>query len=138
MSLNSILTILYTIITFSIIIFVHEFGHFIFSKLFGVYVHEFAVGMGPAIFKKKKGETLYSIRAIPMGGYCKLEGEDGNSTLPGSLSSVNRFKKFIILFAGSFMNFVLGFLVVITLFSFYSPGEFASTTISNVIENTAA
>ena len=71
-----ILTIIGAIIIFSIIIFVHELGHFIAAKAFGVNVLEFAIGMGPAIWKKQGKETLYSIRAVPMGGFCKMEGED--------------------------------------------------------------
>ena len=71
-----ILTIIGAIIIFSIIIFVHELGHFIAAKAFGVNVLEFAIGMGPAIWEKKGKETLYSIRAVPMGGFCKMEGED--------------------------------------------------------------
>ncbi len=62
------------------IVLVHEFGHFIFSKLFGVYVYEFSIGMGPKIFhhKKKGGETEYCIRAIPIGGFVSLAGEDAD------------------------------------------------------------
>ena len=61
----------------------HELGHFATAKLLGVQVNEFAVGMGPALWKKEKGETLYSIRALPIGGYCAMEGEDEESDNPG-------------------------------------------------------
>ena len=76
------MTILINIIIFililSVIVAIHEFGHFIFAKLMGVYVYEYAIGMGPRIFsfKPKKSETVYSLRAIPLGGFCSLAGED--------------------------------------------------------------
>ena len=73
------MTLVYAIIMFCILIFIHEFGHFIVAKACGVKVNEFALGMGPAIFKKQKGETLYALRAIPIGGYCAMEGEDEES-----------------------------------------------------------
>ena len=66
------MTILFSILLFSIIIFTHELGHFLTAKASGVQVNEFAVFMGPAIYKKKVGETLYSIRCIPIGGYCAM------------------------------------------------------------------
>ena len=78
----NILYILLVILIFGLLITFHEFGHFITAKLSGVRVNEFAVGMGPAIFKKKKGETVYALRAIPFGGFCAMEGEDG--AIPGS------------------------------------------------------
>ena len=71
-----LLTLIYFILILGLIVLVHEFGHFFFSKLFGIYVYEFSIGMGPKLFGKKKGETEYSIRAIPIGGYCSLAGED--------------------------------------------------------------
>ena len=68
--------IILAIIFFGVLIAIHEFGHFSAAKLLGVKVNEFAIGMGPAIFKKQKGETLYSLRCLPIGGYCAMEGED--------------------------------------------------------------
>ena len=72
------LTLIYFILILGVIVLVHEFGHFIFSKLFGVYVYEFSIGMGPRIFgtKKKKGKTQYNVRAFPIGGFVSLAGED--------------------------------------------------------------
>ena len=75
------MSILFAILLFSLLIFLHELGHFTMAKLSGVRVNEFAVFMGPAIWKKQKGETLYSIRCIPIGGYCAMEGEDGGDVL---------------------------------------------------------
>ena len=67
-----ILSIILALVIFEIIIVIHEFGHFIVAKSCGVKVNEFAIGMGPAIFKKKKGETLYALRVFPIGGYCSM------------------------------------------------------------------
>ena len=67
------MTIVYAILIFCFLIFVHELGHFIVAKLCGVKVNEFAIGMGPAFFKKQKGETQYSLRVFPIGGFCAME-----------------------------------------------------------------
>ena len=72
----SILYIAIAILIFGLLIAVHELGHFTAAKLSGVKVLEFSVGMGPAIFKKQKGETLYALRCIPFGGYCAMEGDE--------------------------------------------------------------
>ena len=70
--MGTIFSILFAILIFSFLIFIHEFGHFITAKLSGVQVNEFSMFMGPSICKKQKGETLYSIRCIPIGGYCAM------------------------------------------------------------------
>lgn len=106
--MTGILTVICVILIFGLIIFIHEFGHFITAKLFGVTVHEFAIGMGPKLFGKQKGDTLYSVRLIPMGGYVKMEGEDEDSESEGAFSKKKPWQRFIILFAGAFMNLVLG------------------------------
>ena len=72
----TILYILLAILIFGVLIGIHEFGHFLVAKACGVRVEEFAVGMGPALWKKKKGETVYALRALPIGGYCAMAGED--------------------------------------------------------------
>ena len=112
-----ILTIIGAIIIFSIIIFVHELGHFIAAKAFGVNVLEFAIGMGPAIWKKQGKETLYSIRAVPMGGFCKMEGEDEDTGTERAFSRKKPLPKIIILCAGAAMNILLGFLMVTVIVS---------------------
>ena len=73
------MSILFAILIFEAIIIIHELGHFIAAKASGVKVNEFAIGMGPAIIKKKKGDTLYAWRVFPIGGYCAMEGEDNGS-----------------------------------------------------------
>ncbi len=111
--MTTILYILLAILLFGVLIFVHEFGHFITAKLCGVRVNEFALFMGPAIWQKQKGETLYSLRCIPIGGYCAMEGEDGDSDDPRSFTMAKPWKRFLILVAGAGMNFVIGFLMVV-------------------------
>lgn len=114
------MSILFAIALFSLLIFLHELGHFVAAKLSGVRVNEFSMFMGPAIWKKQKGETLYSIRCIPIGGYCAMEGEDGGSDDPRSFDRAAWWKRFIILAAGSFMNFLTG---LVLLGIFYGPDQ---------------
>ena len=109
------------IIMFGLLIAVHEFGHFFTAKLFGIRVNEFSIGMGPAILKKEKGETLYSLRVFPVGGYCAMEGEDEESDDPRSFQRAAGWKRFIVLVAGAAMNFLVGFLLVLVLFRRVPP-----------------
>lgn len=110
------LYIIIAFLIFGVLITVHEAGHFFASKALGVQVNEFSVGMGPLIVQKQKGETMYSLRALPMGGYCALEGEEKDTDNPRSLLCVSLWKKLIILSAGSICNLVLGFLIILCLF----------------------
>ena len=80
---------IFAILMFSVLIFVHELGHFATAKLFGVQVNEFSMFMGPAIWKKQIGETLYAIRCIPFGGYCAMEGEDADTDNPRSFQKAD-------------------------------------------------
>lgn len=109
--------ILFAILLFSLLIFVHELGHFVAAKLSGVQVNEFAMFMGPAIFKKQIGQTLYSIRCIPFGGYCAMEGEDGESDNPHAFGHAAWWKRLIILSAGAAMNFVTGLILLTIVFA---------------------
>ena len=114
------MSILFAIALFSLLIFLHELGHFVAAKLSGVRVNEFSMFMGPAIWKKQKGETLYSIRCIPVGGYCAMEGEDGGSDDPRSFDRAAWWKRLIILAAGSLMNFLTG---LVLLGIFFGPDQ---------------
>ncbi|MBQ7801664.1 MAG: site-2 protease family protein [Oscillospiraceae bacterium] len=114
------MSILFAILLFSVLIFVHELGHFVAAKLSGVQVNEFSVFMGPAIFKKQIGETLYAIRLIPIGGYCAMEGEDEDTENPRSFQKAAWWKRLIILVAGAAMNFVVGLLLLAVV---YAPAE---------------
>lgn len=111
------LYIIVSILIFGILVATHELGHFATAKLLGVKVNEFAVGMGPALFKRQKGETLYSLRLLPIGGFCAMEGEDDDSTDPRAFGRAVWWKKTIILCAGASMNFLTGLLILVILFS---------------------
>ena len=110
------MSIIFAILLFSLLIFLHELGHFVAAKASGVQVNEFSMFMGPAIFKKQVGETLYSIRCIPFGGYCAMEGEDTDTDNPRSFQQAAWWKRLIILVAGSFMNFVTGIVIMVIVF----------------------
>ncbi len=110
------MSVIFAVLLFSLLIFLHELGHFVAAKASGVQVNEFSMFMGPAIFKKQVGETLYSIRCIPFGGYCAMEGEDTDTDNPRSFQKADWWKRLIILVAGSFMNFVTGLLIMVIVF----------------------
>ena len=110
------MSILFAILLFSVLIFVHELGHFAAAKLSNVQVNEFSLFMGPAIWKKQVGETLYAIRTIPIGGYCAMEGEDGSSDNPRSFDKADWWKRFIILVAGAAMNFITGVALMVIVY----------------------
>ena len=109
--------ILLAILMFGFLIFIHELGHFLSAKLLDVQVNEFAICMGPVLWQKKKGETTYSLRAIPIGGFCAMEGEDEEADNPRAFPQKSWWRRLIILAAGSFMNFVAGFLVIVLLYT---------------------
>ena len=110
--IDILLQILYTVLVLGFLIFIHEFGHFICAKLTKTKVNEFALGMGPAILNKQIGETLYALRLFPIGGYVAMEGEDESSDDPNAFNKKSLGARLLIVFAGAFMNLVVG--VVIT------------------------
>ena len=110
------MSVLFAILLFSLLIFVHELGHFVAAKLSGVQVNEFSMFMGPILWSKQAGETLYSIRLIPIGGFCAMEGEDGGSDNPRSFEKAAWWKRFLILVAGAAMNFVIGVLLMVIVY----------------------
>lgn len=120
------MSVIFAIFLFSVLIFVHELGHFTAAKLSGVQVNEFSMFMGPAIWKRQVGETLYAIRCIPIGGYCAMEGEDGGSDNPRSFDKAAWWKRLIILAAGAAMNFLIGvvlMVIVVLMVSVCLPGK---------------
>ncbi len=127
------LLIIIGILLFELIIFIHEGGHFITAKLCGVKVNEFALGMGPKIIKFKKGETLYSLRLFPIGGFCSMEGEDSESDDKRAFINKKVWQRMIIVVAGAVMNIILGLiLMLITL----APNQyFASSTVAVFADN---
>lgn len=123
------MTIVYAVIMFCMLIFIHELGHFITAKACGVKVNEFALGMGPAIFKKQKGETLYALRVFPIGGYCAMEGEDEESEDERAFNNKKSWQKALIVVAGAAMNFILCVVIMIGI-SIYSGAP--TTTIGEI------
>ena len=113
----SIFFILVALLIFGMLIAVHELGHFLAAKVCGVQVNEFAIGMGPAIWKKEAGETKYALRLLPVGGYCAMEGEDEVSDNPRALMKQGFWKKFLIFVAGSAMNFLTGLIIIAVLYA---------------------
>lgn len=113
----SIFYVILAIFLFGILVGIHELGHFLVAKACKVRVEEFALGMGPAIFSKQKGETLYSLRCVPFGGYCAMAGEDEESEDPRAFTNQAAWKRILILVAGSFMNFVLGLAIILLLYT---------------------
>lgn len=111
------LTALYAILVFCLLIFVHELGHFVAAKSVGIRVNEFALGMGPALIHFVRGETEYSLRAFPIGGYVKMEGEDEDSDDPRAFNRKKAWQKALVVVAGSAMN-LLTTIVLIAIISF--------------------
>ncbi len=116
--LNFLINLLLFIVILGVIVFVHEFGHFIWAKIFGVYVYEFSIGMGPKLWGKKGKETQYNLRAIPIGGFCQLAGEDvevdQDYKIPKNrrLQDKNPFQRFLIMFFGAGNNFILAIILL--------------------------
>ncbi len=131
--MSTLLYILLAIFIFGVIIFVHEFGHFITAKLCKIRVNEFAMGMGPKLFSVKKGETAYSLRLFPIGGFCAMEGEDEESDEEGSFTRAAVWKRILVVIAGAVMNLILGFLILVCLTG--TQDLLASRTISQFEEN---
>ena len=118
------ITAIVSVVMFLVMVSLHEFGHFIVAKMLNFKVDEFSVGMGPAIFKKKKGETQYSIRILPLGGYCKFEGEDeADNTDPRAFSNQKAWKRLLVLLAGGVFNIILGFVLFLVIVPSTSPAR---------------
>ena len=128
------MSIIFAILIFSLLIFVHELGHFMAAKASGVQVNEFSMFMGPALWKKQIGETLYSIRCIPLGGYCAMEGEDEETDNPRSFQKAAWSKRFIILVAGAAMNFIIGLVILAIV---VMPGKYVNVLEINSFEEWA-
>lgn len=125
------MTIIYFLLLLTVIVCIHEFGHLIAAKIFGVYCYEYSFGMGPALLQKRFGETIYSLRAVPIGGFVSLAGEkDGDETYPDvhvpegrRLTDQKPWKRIIILLAGVTMNFLLAW--VLFSLTILSQGQYA-------------
>ncbi len=129
------LTAIAAIFVFLLVVVIHEGGHFSVAKLVGIKVNEFAIGMGPKLFQKTKGETTYTLRALPIGGYVKMEGEDEESDDPRGFSKVSVWSRIAVVSAGAIMNFVLAIVVLsIVAFAMGHP----TTTIDEVLAGSPA
>jgi membrane-associated protease RseP (regulator of RpoE activity) len=123
-------------------VMVHEFGHYITARKFGMWVSEFFVGFGKRIWSVQRGETEFGVKAIPAGGYCKIEGMAPNDEMPEgeegrAFYKASSGKKLIVLGAGSFLHFVLGFVLLFTLFAGIGTNQ-VLPVISEVVPNSAA
>lgn len=121
------------VLLFELIILIHEGGHFVTAKLCGVKVNEFALGMGPKIIKFQKGETLYSLRLFPIGGFCAMEGEDSESDDKRAFGNKKVWQRMIIVVAGAVMNIILG--LVLMMITLVPNKYFASSTVAVFADN---
>ncbi len=109
----TIFTVIIAIIVFGLILIVHEFGHFVTAKAYGVLVHEFAIGFGPQLLKFRKGETVYSLRLIPLGGAVYLEStNESDDENPRAFNNVSLGRRIVIASAGAIMNFIFGLIIL--------------------------
>ena len=133
--LTAALLILIGVLFFGFIIFFHELGHFLLAKASGIRVNEFALGMGPKLFGFRKGETQYSLRLLPIGGYCAMEGEDEDSGDPRAFGNKPVWKRFLVVAAGGIFNIVLGFFLMMIVLG--QQDVFATTQIASFTEGSA-
>lgn len=132
--MQHIVTLLIAILIFGLIIGIHEFGHFIVAKLNHIQVNEFAIGMGPKLLHFRKGETTYSLRLFPIGGFCSMEGEDQSSENPNAFEKKAVWRRMLVVLAGAFMNLVLGFVLIVVLLC--TSTKIPSTVIARFAETT--
>ena len=123
------------LVLFSVII-IHEFGHFLLAKLNRIKVNEFAVGFGPKLISKKIGETVYSWRLVPFGGFCDMEGEDEDSIDPRAFGNRPAWRRLLVVVAGALFNLILGFVIAVAI---VAPQEsFATTTVAQFEEDASS
>ncbi len=124
------MSIIISILVFGFIIFIHELGHFVFAKKSGILVEEFALGMGPVLFSKVKGETKYSIRLFPIGGFCAMLGEDKDNFDPRSFNAKSVYSRILVIVGGALFNAILAFVIFsgFNLFTYFSTLDVAVVT----------
>ena len=130
------MNIIAAILIFGLLVFIHELGHFIFARLNGIYVEEFAIGMGPKILGKKHKDTLYSLRAVPFGGYCKMLGEDESSDDARAFSAKSVGRRISVIIGGPLFNILLAFILA-TISLFIQEG-LVTTKIEAVVPDSPA
>ncbi len=111
--MSGIISIIIAIIIFSVIILFHELGHFLLAKANGIRVNEFSLGLGPTIIGFKKGETKYSLKLLPFGGACMMEGEDDVSDDSRAFNNKSVWARISVVFAGPLFNFILAFVFAV-------------------------
>ena len=129
------LLIIIGVALFGFVIFFHELGHFLLAKASGIRVNEFALGMGPRLFGFKKGETQYSLRLLPIGGYCAMEGEYEESEDARAFGNKPVWKRFLVVAAGAVFNIILGFFMMMIVLG--QQDVFATTQIASFTEGSA-
>ena len=127
------ITAIVTIVMFLIMVSLHEFGHYIVARVLDFKILEYAIGFGPAIFKREKNSILYSVRVVPFGGYCKFEGEDEESSDPRAFSNRPVWRRILVVAAGGIFNIILGFLIFMVVMPSLSP--VSTNVINSVVEN---
>ena len=118
--------ILIAILFFGLLIFFHELGHFTVAKIFKIKINEFSMGMGPVLFKKKKGETQYSVRLFPIGGFVAMEGENTESDDERAFCNQKAWKRFFVIIAGGTVNVIMGIIIVMLMLA--TTNNLISTT----------
>lgn len=142
--MQTLINIVVFILILGIVVLVHELGHFLTAKSFGVYCSEFSIGMGPKLFSRKVGETEYEIRALPIGGFVSMAGEADNDIeefkdvpFERTLKGISCWKKCVVFLAGVFMNFVLSLVILISVYCFINV-QSSTSEIGTVTENSPA
>lgn len=133
--MNLAWTIVIAILIFGLIIFIHELGHFATAKAVGIRVHEFALGMGPVLFRVKKGETQYAIRMFPIGGFVAMEGEEEDSEDTGAFCNKKVWQRTLVIVAGATMNILLGYVIMLII---VSNQNMVSTTVISEFDKDSA
>ena len=127
--LSNLFYILIALVVLMFMITVHELGHYIAGRILGFKINEFSIGMGPKIFSKRlKNDQIFSLRWLPLGGYCAFEGEDEDNPSPQAFNNQKPWKRIIVLFSGAFMNFISALIIVIIAFSCF--GDYLPTIVS--------
>lgn len=128
--MSTVISIISAVLIFCVIVVVHEFGHFIVARKCGIDVQEFAIGMGPVIFKKQGKHTLFTLRLLPLGGFCSM-GEDEESDNENSFRNKSVWRRIAVIAAGAIMNLILGFILSIIIF--LVVGKVTTTVIAEIV-----
>ncbi len=131
--MQTVFNIIVTVFVFTLLILSHEAGHFFTAIWAGIKVHEFSIGMGPALYKRQGKHCLFCIRAFPIGGYVQMEGEDGESDDENAFGKKPRWKRFLVLVMGAAMNILMGFLLICCINATIS--HYPTTTVAQFQEN---